>query len=728
MALVAFLAAELAPTRRRFAEATRTALKATLTTGIAAIAQTVGPFGPLFAFRIGQPGVSFGLFEGALTIICAAAMQAAIVPITGQLLDYPGLILAFLFVVFATIAYLLSNTKLFLILALVAIGTITTVYVGIFKPGRIGWGSAYIFDGILIATLVLVAFDIWIWPSPPEPKLLEALAADLERSRRRLELVGQFYLDPTAGALPTAQLASRLAANLTLLKSVAEYGNPTPQRIAMLVEEVTTAERVFLEVERLATLAEEPISTESGRVPREEIETALKILDSTLAGKAQEVLAGLPDSGPSAESMSDMRIAIARLNKLGAEITVAAPTTAFSSSNLPGFLDALEVLAHLLEPREPPVETAATEDAGADDSIERPPLIDATRMRFSIKLAATIVLGLLVGLVTQRVDLQTILWSIAVTGQPNQYGGVLRKTFLRLGGCLIGGLATLVAMRIVSQNFDSLLPYLVAIFAVMVFSAYVSQSSELLGYAGIQTGITFLICYVGLAPSSNVYAPLWRFWGIVLGVVTSGFVFLLLLPEYATDKLVESLTRMMRTTLAFSKRVADGTITEGQIAATERSLSTELMGVLNMASQARLEGTTGIAMSATGIEVATLLIRIAYRFQVIARVRLAGAEASLPHDALERRTALEREYCVALESELDRLESSEADDESTELLSRSTIESMRLSEQLTTESVSKGGEELTHIQLGLASQLESYHRLPILLAQLGTALSKAELR
>jgi hypothetical protein len=138
----------LAPSRRRIVEAARTAVKSALTAGLAASMQIIGPFGPLFAFRIGQPGISLGLFEGALTITCAAVMQTAIVPITGKLLDYPGLIMAFLFVVFTAIAYLLSNTKLFLILALVAIGTITTLYVGIFEPGRIGWGSTYTFDGI----------------------------------------------------------------------------------------------------------------------------------------------------------------------------------------------------------------------------------------------------------------------------------------------------------------------------------------------------------------------------------------------------------------------------------------------------------------------------------------------------------------------------------------------------------------------------------------------------
>lgn len=46
-----------------------------------------------------------------MTITIAAAMQAAIIPITGKLLDYFGLIMAFLFVVFAAIAYFSANLR-----------------------------------------------------------------------------------------------------------------------------------------------------------------------------------------------------------------------------------------------------------------------------------------------------------------------------------------------------------------------------------------------------------------------------------------------------------------------------------------------------------------------------------------------------------------------------------------------------------------------------------------
>ncbi len=159
---LAFLARELAPSPRRTIEAARNATKATITTGLAATMQILGPFGPLFAFRIGQPGISLGIPEGAITIASAAVMQAAIVPITGKLLDYPGLIMVFLFIVFAAVTYLSSNTRLFMLIALTAIGTITTVYVGIFRPEQIGWGSTYTFDGILVATLVMVVVDTLI--------------------------------------------------------------------------------------------------------------------------------------------------------------------------------------------------------------------------------------------------------------------------------------------------------------------------------------------------------------------------------------------------------------------------------------------------------------------------------------------------------------------------------------------------------------------------------------
>ncbi|HKN00301.1 MAG TPA: FUSC family protein [Candidatus Binataceae bacterium] len=706
----------MAPSHRRIIEAARNAAKSTVTTGLAATMQIFGPFGPLFAFRIGQPGISLGIFEGALAIGCAAIMQAAIVPITGKLLDYPGAIMAFLFLVFATIAYLLSNTRLFLILALVAVGTITTVYVGIFEPGQIGWGSTYTFDGILVATLTMVTFDTLIWPSPPEPRLLESIAADFERTRGRFELVGLRYLDPSATPLPAPRLTSMLARNLMLLKSVKEQMKPAPQRLAALLDAVMSAERVYLEVERLAVPVNEPASEEIRQNRGEEIKRALQALDQAFAQKTHDILAGLAGGQDSARWISDLRKIIEGLTKLSAQPPANDQFAPSALANFFGFVAGLETIGHLLEPREWRHGSTTAQPSGAEADSEPRPLIDPAAFRFSVKLGAAITLGLLVGLTTQRADIQTILWSIAVVGQPNQYGAVVRKTLLRLVGCIVGGLAALAAMTLVSQNFDSLPPYLVTIFVVTMFSTYVAQSSEWLGYAGIQAGLTFLICYVGLGPASDVYKPLWRFWGIVLGILTTGFVFLLLWPEYASDKVIVGLDKLIRTTLAFGREVAEGRISEERITAVERHLSATVLEVLNVADQARLEGRRGITNSTAAVEAASTLVRIAYRFEILARDRIA----LLPQEIREHQATFERACCTNLEIQLAKLGGSDSPEH--------PVPFEPPTMDLAPMTYAVADTESTHLPLEarivLATQLESCRRLPTLLLNLDASLSR----
>ena len=724
----AFLGRELAPSPRRVIEAARNAAKSAVTTGLAATMQIAGPFGPLFAFRIGQPGVSFGLFEGALTIACAAVMQAAIVPITGKLLDYPGLIMAFLFVVFAVLAYFLSNTRLFLILGLVAVGTITTVYVGIFEPGEIGWGSTYTFDGILVAALVMTVFDTLIWPSPPEPRLLESLAADLERTRSRLSLAGQRYLDPLADPLPPLQIKSMLARSLVLLKSIKQQMKPSPQHLADLLDAITTVEHLYLEVEHLAVLANEPVSDQIRQNHREAIEAALLALDREFAVRTEAIRAGLDARAGGVGAIPALHPAVHRLTELSKQSPPASDALVTAElGNFVGFAGGVETISILLESRErgPGLPTAERTEAEAD--IEPRPLVDPAAFRFSIKLGAAITLGLLVGLTTQRADLQTILWSIAVAGQPNQYGAVLRKTLLRLAGCIVGGLAALAAMIIVSQNFDSLPPYVVIIFAVTMFATYVSQSSEWLAYAGIQVGITFLICYVGLAPASDVYKPLWRFWGIVLGVLTAGFVFLLLWPEYASDKLIEHLGKLMQTTLKFAKEVTDGSVTDGRIAAAEQRVSEEVLGVLSMADQARFEGSRGMANSAAGLEAASTVIRIAYRFEIIARGRLSGAGALMPDNVSQNMAAIEEAIRAALNFAAGNLAPprlSEQIEPLSEAPLESAIDLKALIDERAAAAMLESGGWTPGLQSFFVKQLESYYRLAVLLGDLDVQIAK----
>jgi Fusaric acid resistance protein family len=728
-AFFAFFERELAPTHRRMVEAARTATKSTITTALATAAQVLGPFGPLFAYVIGQPGLSLGIFEGALTIALAAAIQAAIVPITGKMLDYPGLIMAFLFVVFAGIAYFSARTKLFMLFALTAVGTISTIYVAIFEPGMIGWGSTYTFDGILVATLVMVTFDTVIWPSPPEPRLLESIAADLEGARQRLQVVGQRYLDLTLEPLPPPSVKSTLAPNLSLLESVKVKTKPAPARLKALLEAVITVERIYLEVERLVILEEEHLPAEMEKDYVQSLAPALESLNNAIAQRAQDVLAGLVGADAPPERVAQLRETILLLSDMNARSAAAGDTSKASTSPyILGFTDGLQKIAYLLEPREELPESVSAKTALVEDSVEPRAFFDPAAFRFAVKLGAVVTLALLVGLTTQRVDLQTILWSVVITGLPKNYGAVLRKTFLRLAGCLMGGIAALAAMLIVSQHFDSFGAYLAAIFAITIFSAYVAQSSEWLGYAGVQTGVTFLICYVGAGPTSDIYKPLWRFWGIVLGVLTSGFVFLFLMPEYAGDKLIKSLDKLLRIALSFGKEPARGGITEEQIAGAERRFSEVLLEVLNMADQARLEGRRAAANSAAAVETAGIVTRIAYRFEVIARARGRRPDAILPETVQGIRAALDERCCASFESLLAQFELTHLPEEPEPSLQPAPQSATDDLSPLIDDLAAAGRHEQQHCareaENAFFIQMESYRRLRILLASLGTELSK----
>ena len=156
----------------------------------------------------------------------------------------------------------------------------------------------------------------------------------------------------------------------------------------------------------------------------------------------------------------------------------------------------------------------------------------------------------------------------------------------------------------------------------------------------------------------------------------------------------------------------------------ERRLSTNLLEVLNMAGQARLEGRRGSANSAAAVETAALLIRIAYRFQTIARARLAGLELDLPQGVRERCAALEQAYCAWLESRLGKLRSIGSSEPPTAEAPRLRPSETRPMNERVFGGTPQESEWSAYLYSNSAPQLEAYRRLPILLSRLDSALSK----
>src|SRR5262249_20972117 len=154
----------------------------------------------------------------------------------------------------------------------------------------------------------------------------------------------------------------------------------------------------------LAVLAEEPVSDEIRQTYRHQLKVVLSELDAALARRAEDVLAGIPGSENPAKGVSPhLRGAIQQLKDESAQIPAGRETSTTSgSSNFAGFVDALDVIENLLVT--PPFGGVATETAELENSAGHQ-FFDSDRFRFSVKLGLTMVLGLQVGLTTQRSDL-----------------------------------------------------------------------------------------------------------------------------------------------------------------------------------------------------------------------------------------------------------------------------------------------------------------------------------
>jgi uncharacterized membrane protein YccC len=162
---------------------------------------------------------------------------------------------------------------------------------------------------------------------------------------------------------------------------------------------------------------------------------------------------------------------------------------------------------------------------------------------------------------------------------------------------------------------------MMALFVAFFISSYAALSSGRISYAGKQIGTTFALAFAGLSPALDVYAPLWRIWGVLLGTLVAGIVFLLLWPEYAGDSLLPRLRKVIRDTLAL---VPGGSAanTEDEIQQANSGTMRTLAEILEVAGDAQVEGRTSLVNHNAIVEAAGTLRRIANRLASIATDRI----------------------------------------------------------------------------------------------------------
>ena len=648
---------ELRPKPGRVRTAVRMALIAAIGIALMAALHIDGALGPVTLWVALYASSSLMTpSEGLMMIVTYAVTLIASVFLAGVLVDAPWILLPFFGLATALMTYTLNKKGLVGAWFNVVVGFLDTFFLCVFDPQNFGWSVAYTFSGIAVAIGVLIAFDMVLWPDPAERKLLRSLEDTLDRLRERLVAIGRAYVDPLgATVLPQPAVLSILPVHLPLLER-ARRELKNPQRETILQAAVTTTERLHIEIERLLAIAGDKVSRDVRMQLRPGIEAVLHAIAAALREQAHQAATGLKivDDSAYEERFTAIRASLdalqARANLL---LNQLSPTDAAAVANVVAFNQSLGTIGDRLLNHPigyvygvvfPKTASSATTGLGG---------LDRALMRYSIKLALAATLGYVVGVASHRSELGVIVWTTIIAGL-RTYGATMRKMILRIVGAVLGGLQVLLVMIVVSPNFESLGSYLLAFFVVLFVAAYVGLSSGRLAYAGQQAGVSFVVAYAALSPNADFYTPLWRVWGIFLGLIIVTLVFLLVAPEYAGKTLAPRVGRILRAALELLRPAAG--LTDQRVQELDMQVTLHLTQLLGIAEEAQVEGQRSGVNPDRVVEAAGTLRRIVHRLSGIASARLAVSQPPLPAELQAARDALETGLRHHLQSLLDVVE------------------------------------------------------------------------
>jgi uncharacterized membrane protein YccC len=626
----ALVARELAPNRRKIRTALRISTIVTIAIGLDASCHVNTQLGAVIVWVLAGAGPMMSIrkalawqFAVMVALITAVMMARAFV-------DAPWLMLPFVFAWISFSTYVGATRKLGAGILVIQIVCLITFYGVVYGPGEIGWSAAASFDGSAIAFGVIVLFDNWLWPDPGEPILMESLGASIARARSQLLGASDFFLaGESVPRPPLPAPTSDLPAHTALLDQAKAEG-ASEHRQAILLAAITRAARVSLEVDRLVTTARENLPREIRTMVTGEIERAVNTiaaaLDEISHNQPARIVTGADEQAPATQTQ--LRLAIDNLNARVIEVRSAyiGKSSPAEIENFAEFIDSLAALTrHIERPLDEPPGPSTTNPS--DRAVLRSSAVPRTSnapdpavVRYCLKVGLCTVVGYVIGLITQRPDLFIILVTVITTATPT-YGATLHKMYLRIAGAVIGGAVSLLAIIIVTPNFESLPAYMLASFVVFYPFAYSSIGNARTSFAGKQMGIIFSLVFVGLSPSDNIYEPLWRIWGLLLGDLVVATVFFALWPEYAGDSLLPRLKRVLANMLALAPG-GSASSSEDQILKTNSETMRVLTEFLEIAEDARMEGRSCAVYHDGIVEAAGALRRIANRLSSIATARV----------------------------------------------------------------------------------------------------------
>jgi uncharacterized membrane protein YccC len=622
--LEALVARELAPNARKIRTALRISTIVTIAIGLDASCHVNTQLGAVIVWLLAGAGPMMSIRKALAWQIAVMLALITAVVMARAFAETPWLMLPFVFVWISFSTYVGATRELGAGMLVIQIVCLITFYDVVFSPEEIGWNAAASFDGSAIAFGVIVLFDNWLWPDPGEPMLIESLGASVARFRSQLLEASNFFLaGESVPRPPLPAPTSDLPGHMALLNQAMAEG-ASEHRRAILLAAITRAARISFQVDRLVATARENLPREIRTMVPGEIQMAVNAIAAALDEISHKlpahIVADADELAPA--TRTQVRLAMDTLSARVIQIRPAYIGKASSAEieNFAEFLDSLTALTrHVERPLdEPPRPPTTDPSASAVPRLSAP--ADPAVVRYCLKVGLCVVVGYTIGLITQREDLFIILVTVLSTATQT-YGATLHKMYLRITGAIIGGAVSLLAIIIVTPNFETLPAYMLAAFAVFYPFAYSSLGNARMSYAGKQMGVIFSLVFVGLSPSVDIYEPLWRIWGVLLGDFVVAMVFFSLWPEYAGDSLLPRLKRVIANMLALAPGGSAST-SEDSILKTNSETMRVLTEFLEIADDARMEGRTCAVYHDGIVEAAGTLRRISNRLSSIASARV----------------------------------------------------------------------------------------------------------
>ena len=648
--LAALLSTELAPSSRKLRTALRTTVIATIGAGLVVSCHVNSELGTYIVWLLVGTGPMMSFRKAGAFVIAQALALVSSVIVARAFAETPWLMLPFLFAAISYSTYFRTTRKLGSAFLLIQVACLNTFYGVMFAPQEIGWAAAGAFSGSVIAFGVIVLFDNWLWPDPHEPILMESLGASVARARSQLLEASNFYLGREGAQRPKVPPpTSDLPAQLALLDQAVAEG-VSEHRRAILLAAITRVAWIGQVVARLIGVARQDVPRDIREMVRHEIEAAVDAIAVVFDEMARELPTYIAVGNDKSPPPLRMR-ARSAMDALAARVIQVRPAFIGKASsaeieNFAAFTEALAALTEFVERLldEPPQLPAAASSHNAVPRLADAP--DPALVRYSMKVGFCVVIAYVIGIVTQRADLSTILTTVLVTALPS-YGASFRKMILRIVGAIIGGAVTLLTINIVTPNYETLPAYLLAVFLVFYVSAYCSLASGRVSYGGKQIGTTFALVFTGLSPALDVYEPLWRIWGILLGTFVVAVVALILWPEYAGDSLLPRLRRVIRETLVLAPGGSSAK-SELEILRANSDTMSMLAEILEVAYDAQVEGRTSLVNHNAIVAATGTLRRVANRLASIATGRIVTPTPPLDPETESAREAV----VVAIRSQL----------------------------------------------------------------------------